>query len=75
LARFRREWQEELRHGPQGQEVENEDEVGEREKKVCQYRLKLGQDFYSYMDSTYGVILRIVKTDCHPVAITQVVEH
>ena len=26
-------------------------------------------------DGTYGVILRIVKAGCHPVAIPQVVEH
>ena len=26
-------------------------------------------------DGTYGVILRIVKAGCHPVAIAQVVEH
>ena len=26
-------------------------------------------------DSTYGVILRIVRAGCHPVAIAQVVEH
>ena len=26
-------------------------------------------------DGTYRVILRIVKTGCHPVAIAQVVEH
>ena len=35
------------------------------------------QVMYLYMcsDGTYGVILRIVKAGCHPVAIAQVVEH
>ena len=28
-----------------------------------------------HTDGTYGVILRIVKAGCHPVAIAQVVEH
>ena len=30
---------------------------------------------YVYTYGTYRVILRIVKTGCHPVAIAQVVEH
>ena len=36
------------------------------------------QYMYMHMYSTYGiygVILRIVKAGCHPVAIAQVVEH
>ena len=44
------------------------------EQSKAAHHHHLGQHVHVH-DSTYGVILRIVKAGCDPVAIAQVVEH
>ena len=37
--------------------------------------MQVGNSINTHKYGTYGVILRIVKAGCHPVAIAQVAEH
>ena len=44
-------------------------------KGMYVYNAMLPQTDVHVHDGAYGVMLRIVKAGCHPVAIAQVVEH